>query len=191
MHTPNLDMLLSEFKTTAETRACIVLNGMGRKNPPPADFIAAAMSCALNDTHIGPAENADWRLFIVELGEGYSDDNLPEPTPKIHLPRWLVDTVNYFVTDDELDTIIGETGCREWVKNLGDFADALPAELRRDETVALCRQLEAAADTLPPDREAWIDACLRLKVAVVREARKEPPKEPEADTVVVAIIGDK
>lgn len=177
----DMDSLVREFKAVSEARACIVLHGMGRPFTEQ-DFIMAGIVCATRNPHLGPADEADWRLFRMEVG-----NNDYTPSPHITLPSWMVDGVQAFVTEDELDTIIGETPCRNWVVGVTAFAESIPSQFRNERTIEVLRMLEDAAKTLPPERETQINESLKLKVDLVRKARLNP--EPDDEEITVAIVG--
>jgi hypothetical protein len=102
-----------------------------------------------------------------------------------------VDGIRECVSDDEeLDRIIGETPCKKWLAGLVEYAKTMPAEFQSPKTLEVCQFLEDAAATLPPEIEEQINKSLALKLAKVREARKELPEGGDDERIVgVAIIG--
>ena len=176
--------VISEFKTVAEVRALIVLNGLGRHPVTREDYDKAILHCACTSPYVGPSEHADWRLFTVECGEDFNN---------VHLPQWLVDTALQFVTDDELDNIINDVPIENWVTGLVTMAQNVPEGYVNPDAIALCEGIEEAGKTVPEEDRVKVQKAVKDKVARVRTqkaaiANGEAPPENSRD-IRVAIIG--
>ena len=183
METVNFAEVVEEFKTVAEVRALIVLNGM-KITPTPEALDKAIVYCACVSPYIGPADSADWRLFTVEIGEDFTN---------VHLPSWLVDTALQFVTDDELDTVIETTPIEAWITGLRDLARNVPPAYHRAATIELCDAIEDAGKVMPEEHRAKVQKAVADKVARVRKQkeaqRNGEPVPDQGRDIRVAIIG--
>jgi len=184
METVNFNEVVEEFKTTAEVRALIVLNGLGKKTPTLDEWETAIVHCACISPYIGPADCADWRIFTVEIGSDFNN---------VHLPNWLVDTALKFVTDDELDTLIAETPIENWIAGLGELArTAPPGYAQRIPTIELCKAIESAGKDLPEEHRQKVQKAVTDKVKRVREQKAAAARGETVDDnrdIRVAIIG--
>jgi len=182
METVNFQEVVEEFQTLAEVRALIVLNGLGHVLINKADFDKAVVYCACTSPYIGPADQADWRLFTVEIGDDFTN---------VHLPAWLVDTCLQFVTDDELDNVIANTPIEAWIIGLRNLARNSPVP--RTATIELADAIEDAAKDMPEDHKVKVQEAVLAKVTRVRkqkEAQRNGEPVPDGGRDIrVAIIG--
>lgn len=178
----SINDVIHEFRTVAEVRALIVLNGLGRHPVTREDYDKAMVHAACTSPYVGPSEHADWRLFTVECGSDFNN---------VHLPGWLVDTALQFVTNDELDTVIDETPVENWIRGLETMARNVPEGYQNETAIALCKGIEEAAAEVPPEDRAVVQKAIKEKVVRVRtqKAAIAAGEKPNGDDVTVAIIG--